>query len=206
MPPARDWPINTTVSGYWFLNEEVGWQPSPDLLNFLSSGKSPLYIGFGSMSNRNPQATLALIQEAVSQTDQRAIIAAGWSGARAVNLPKNIYLIDRAPHSWLFQQVAGVIHDGGAGTTGAGLRAGKPTMIIPHMSDQPYWGRRVYELGVGIKPVPRYKLTSAALAAGICELTNNAAMKAAAQTLGDQIRAEEGVTLAVKAIELIVRQ
>ena len=45
--------------------------------------------------------------------------------------------------------VSAVVHHGGAGTTAAGLCAGIPTIVSPFLADQPYWGERVYALGVG---------------------------------------------------------
>ncbi|MFN8452639.1 MAG: glycosyltransferase, partial [Anaerolineae bacterium] len=89
---------------------------------------------------------------------------------------------------------------GGAGTTAAGLRAGKPTMVIPHLGDQPYWARRVYELGVGVKPVTRHTLTVDRLAAGIHGLVTDARQRNSAARLGEQIRAEQGIENAVEWI------
>jgi sterol 3beta-glucosyltransferase len=205
VPPASDWPSRTVVSGYWFLDEGVQWQPPPELAAFLAAGEPPVYIGFGSMSHRDPGATLSLILEAVRRSGQRALIATGWSSARAGDsadaLPSTVLTIASAPHDWLFPRVSAVVHHGGAGTTAAGLRAGKPTMIIPHMSDQPYWGARVYALGVGVKPVPRHKLTAERLARGLHQLATDARLRDQARALGEQIRAERGVENAVRAIE-----
>jgi sterol 3beta-glucosyltransferase len=83
------------------------------------------------------------------------------------NTPKDIFILESVPHSWLFPQMAAVIHHGGAGTTAAGLRAGVPGIIIPFSNDQFAWGRRVYELGVGSKPIPRKNLTAEKLADAI---------------------------------------
>jgi sterol 3beta-glucosyltransferase len=200
VPPAPEWSENIKVSGYWFLDEDSDWTPSPSLTQFLESGAPPVYIGFGSMSSADPQATLKLILDALQ--GRRGVIASGWGKLDSRSpLPDNAFVLDKAPHSWLFERVAAVVHHGGAGTTAAGLRAGKPTMIIPHMSDQPYWGRRVYDLGVGVKPVLRHKLTVEALADGITQLTSDRAMCDRAAKLGEAIRAERGVENAVRFIE-----
>lgn len=59
-----------------------------------------------------------------------------------------------APHDWLFDQLgcALVVHHGGAGTTGAALSRGIPSLVIPVLrwADQPQWGRLVEDLGVGV--------------------------------------------------------
>ena len=94
----------------------------------------------------------------------RGILATGWGGLKTENLPETIFKIDQGPHRWLFQKMAAVVHHGGAGTTAAGLRAGKPSVIIPFFGDQPFWGKRVHELGAGPKPIPPRKLNADRLA------------------------------------------
>ena len=116
-------------------------------------------------------------------------------------MPPFAYFLDHAPHRWLFERVTAVVHHGGAGTTAAGLRAGKPTMIVPHIGDQPFWGRRVHELGIGVKPIPRQKLTADALAESMTRISSDAAMAQKAAELGANIRAEDGVGTAVRLIE-----
>jgi UDP:flavonoid glycosyltransferase YjiC (YdhE family) len=199
VPPPPEWGESRSVVGYWFLDE--AYTPPAALTRFLDAGAPPVYVGFGSMSTATPEGTVEMIAEALRQNGQRGIVASGWSGAAIRNPPEHIYLLDSAPHGWLFDHVAAVVHHGGAGTTGAGLRAGKPTMIIPHFSDQPYWGKRVYDLGVGAKPVTRHTLTAEKLAAGIHTLVSDAAIARQAAALGAQIRAERGVKNAVQWIE-----
>ena len=46
-------------------------------------------------------------------------------------VPASVLLIGSAPHDKLFPMCSAVVHHGGAGTTAAGLRAGKPTVIVP---------------------------------------------------------------------------
>jgi sterol 3beta-glucosyltransferase len=86
-----------------------------------------------------------------------------------------------------------VVHHGGAGTTAAGLRAGKPTLIIPHMADQPFWGRRVHELGAGVKPLPRHQLTTETFTAALRKLVTDRSIEAKAGELGQLIREERGL-------------
>jgi sterol 3beta-glucosyltransferase len=201
VPPPPDWP-NVVVTGYWFLDEGDGPEP---LASFLKAGPPPVYIGFGSMSNREPRKTLELIRDAVKRSGQRAVVAAGWGDLPTGDATPEIRVVKSAPHHWLFPQVSAVVHHGGAGTTAAGLRAGKPTLVVPHMADQPYWGRRVHELGVGVKPIPRHRLTREALASRLRELAGDGRIRERAAAMGEKIRAERGVEAAVAAIEAAVR-
>ncbi|BAZ37731.1 glycosyl transferase family 28 [Calothrix sp. NIES-4101] len=186
IPKPSDW-SSTHVTGYWFLDSAPDWQPPSALMEFLENGSPPIYIGFGSMSNKNPEETTALVLEALEQTQQRAILLSGWGGLGTQNLPNTIFPIDSIPHSWLFPRVAAVVHHGGAGTTSAGLRAGIPTIIIPYFGDQGFWGERVAQLGVGVKPIPRKQLTAQKLAEAIQQVLTDADMRQRAANLGARI-------------------
>ncbi|HND47286.1 MAG TPA: glycosyltransferase [Anaerolineales bacterium] len=201
-----DWNGNTHITGYWFIDETNDWQPPVALLDFLKSGPPPLYIGFGSMSNRNPEQTADLVIQALAMTNQRAILLSGWSGLQKTNVPDSILMVDSIPHSWLFPRVSAVIHHGGASTVAAGLRAGVPSIIIPFFGDQPFWGQRIADLGVGTKPIPRKKLTAEKLANAIREVVTNQEMRQRAERLGKQIQSENGIKSAVEIFNKLEQQ
>ncbi|MCB0253601.1 MAG: glycosyltransferase family 1 protein [Anaerolineae bacterium] len=200
-PRPTDWPATAYVTGYWFLDQDEPWQPPAALEEFLAAGDPPVYVGFGSMAGRNPERITNIVVQALQQARVRGIIATGWGGLSADDLPDTILKIDQAPHDWLFPQVAAVVHHGGAGTTAAGLRAGKPSVICPFLVDQPLWGARVHALGAGPKPIPQKKLTAEKLAAAITEATFSPVMRVRAEQVGQQIRDEDGIGTAVSLIE-----
>lgn len=200
VPPPADWPPSAHVTGYWFLDAQPDWQPPRSLVDFLSAGPAPVYIGFGSMAWNDPAQAARNVIRALEDTGQRGILAKGWGGLSAADLPDSLYMLEAVPHDWLFPQVAAIVHHGGAGTTAASLRAGKPTLVTPFLADQPFWGQRVYALGVGPAPVPQKKLTSETLAEAIRQMTTDRAMQARAAQLGELIRAEDGVGKAVSII------
>jgi sterol 3beta-glucosyltransferase len=82
-----------------------------------------------------------------------------------------------------------------------GLRAGKPAVPVPFFGDQPFWARRIYQLGAGSAPIPQKKLTADKLARALVEVTGNPAVIHKARELGEKIRAEDGVGNAVRFIE-----
>jgi UDP:flavonoid glycosyltransferase YjiC (YdhE family) len=92
------------------------------------------------------------------------------------------------------------VHHGGAGTTAASLRAGVPTLVTPFFADQPFWGQRVVELGVGPTPIPRKRLSVERLAQAIDRLVSDQEMRQRAARLGERIRQENGVARAVEII------
>jgi len=202
LPKPRNWAKHIHVTGYWFLDQSQHWQPPADLLDFLDSGPAPVYVGFGSMSTEDPEATTQMVIDALHKAGQRGILLKGWGAIRDTGQPSDdVFFIDSAPHEWLFPRMEAVVHHGGAGTTGAGLRAGKPSILTPYFADQPWWGMRVYERGVGPRPIPRAELTSDNLATAITEALNGSGMRERAAKLGEQIRAEGGVGTAVRIIE-----
>jgi sterol 3beta-glucosyltransferase len=197
-----DWQ-NTHITGYWFLDATPDWNPPKDLLNFLNEGSPPVYIGFGSMGSRNPEQTADLVLNAIALAGQRAILQSGWGGLSKADLPNTVMMVDSIPHSWLFPRVAAVVHHGGAGTTAAGLRAGVPTIVIPFFGDQPFWGQRVAELGVGLAPISRQQLTTERLAEAIHRAAGDRSLRQRAADLGAKIRAEDGIANAVAIVHEI---
>ena len=200
IPHPTDWPDSVHITGYFFLDSRGDWQPSPELKTFLEAGDPPVYIGFGSMAGRNPEEVATLVLDALAQTSLRGLLLTGWGGIRTISVPDNVFVLNSAPHSWLFPRMAAVVHHGGAGTTAEGLRAGVPTVIVPFAFDQPFWGARVKALGVGPDPIPRRKLTADSLAHALRVAVADPGMKKRAYQLGADIRAEDGIGNAVKII------
>lgn len=194
-------------TGYWFLNENSNWLPSDKLEKFLQAGSPPVYVGFGSLGNPDiAEQTTKLIIDALQDCGQRGILATGWGGIKELDkYLDNILVVKSIPHAWLFPRVSAVVHHGGAGTTAAGLRAGIPSVIIPHANDQFAWGKRVCELGVGAKPIPRKKLTVEKLSAAITYALKEE-VKAKAKALGAKIQLENGTEVATKLIINYLKQ
>jgi len=206
LPVPQDFPPHVHVTGYWFLDRSPDWQPEPHLVRFLEAGPPPVYIGFGSMGGKGAQKRAKITLEALAKSGQRAVLASGWGGLKASVLPGDVFMLESVPHDWLFPQVAAVVHHGGAGTTAAGLRAGKPTVVCPFMADQPFWGALVHQRGAGPKPIPQSRLTASRLAEAITAAVHDAAIQQHAADLGVKIRAEEGVARAVEIIGAVINE
>jgi sterol 3beta-glucosyltransferase len=199
-PRPGDWPPDWQVVGAWLDETPPGWQPPADLAAFLAAGPPPVYLGFGSMQTRDTARITRTVLDALEITGQRAVVTRGWNDLAAAGAPAKIFLLDQAPHGWLFPRMAGIVHHGGGGTTAAALRSGVPSMAVPYGADQPFWGNRIHALGVGPAPVRYGKITAEKLAAAMQALADDPSFRAAAAAAGEKLRAEDGVG---KAVELI---
>ncbi len=188
------------MTGYLPLNAPPGWSPPSDLERFLEQGAPPVYIGLGSGGLAQGGAWIASARDALEQAGARGILDLGSIDTSGARLPPSMIAVGGIPHTWLFPRTAAVVHHGGAGTTGAGLMAGKPTVVIPTASDQPFWGRRVRALGAGPAPIPVRALTSGRMARAISTAMTDTAMKSNAAELGKLVRTEDGVGAAVDTI------
>lgn len=204
-PRPKDWPDTAHVTGFWFA-EPQDWSPDEWLVRFLDAGEPPVYVGFGSIAGTNRRQLAQVVVEALRTANVRGVVATGWGGMEFDNVPSSVLVIDEAPHDWLFPQVSAVVHHGGAGSTAAGLRFGKPTVTCPFMLDQPRWGQRVYTLGVGAKPIPRRKLTARKLADAVQWASHDERVRARAEELGERLRSEGGVLEAVAIIEHLLNE
>lgn len=201
LPLPTDWPAHATMTGYWFLDQPATWQPPASLVSFLNAGDPPVYVGFGSMAGPKTALVSRVVVNALQKANVRGILATGWGGLEANELPDTIYKIDTAPHDWLFPRMAAVVHHGGAGTTAAGLRAGRPTLICPFAMDQPFWGKRVHALGAGPAPIAQKALTADKVAQALRELVDNEDFRRNAGAIGEGLRGEDSMSHAVEFIE-----
>ncbi len=198
-PPA-DFPSNHKFTGVWHLASS-SYVPPPELVAFLAEGPPPVIISFGSMGGSNGRETTEILIDAVNRTNQRAIIQSGWGKLGTQDELPNIFCTEYVPHQWLFPKGCCVVHHGGAGTTASVCRAKVPSVVVAHNADQPYWGKRLSDLGVAPKHLHRRNLTSERLAKRIQQVLATPAMTARAQVLGKRIEAEDGLTAAVELIE-----
>jgi sterol 3beta-glucosyltransferase len=200
IPRPDDWGENIHVTGFWFLDSPNDLEPSDELAAFVEQGSPPVYIGFGSMSNRKPEETANLVLNALKITGDRAVLYSGWGGLSKADVPDSIFMANSVPHTWLFPRAKAVVHHGGAGTTAAGLRGGTPSIVVPFHADQPFWAQIVSNLGVGPRPIPRTKLTVEKLARAIREAGEDQEMRDQAAKLGNKIQQEDGIAKAVSLI------
>lgn len=202
LPRPLDWPDYVHITGHWTLKEKQDWQPPARLVEFLEKGSAPVYVGFGSMLNKGKQEMYELVVEAVERSEQRAVLVGDWNGSTgASTIPGRILTLDGAPHDWLLPRMTVAAHHGGVGTTTASLKAGLPTIVIPFNYDQPFWGTQIARQGLGPPPIARKKLNAERLSQALRTCLADCGMRQRAGAIGQRIRAEDGVTVAVQLIQ-----
>lgn len=191
VPPSVDWPLSLRQTGFWVPVQPATPAIDPALRTFVGAGEAPVYLGFGSMPTGDPRGVVRAFAAALRRFGRRGIVSSGWADFGGQSLPGEVFATDAVPHEWLLPRCAAAVHHGGAGTTAAALRAGVPQVVVPHIADQPYWGRRVCELGVGSAPLPRKDFGADRLSRALDEALSTR-VGGAATELSDRLRAEDG--------------
>jgi vancomycin aglycone glucosyltransferase len=123
---------------------------------FLERGSGPrVYVGFGSMPSVQRARVIEAVAAFVQAHAARVLLFSAHAEDTGRELPSSVLSVGALDHARLFPRLDLVVHHGGAGTTAAALRAGVPQLIVPHILDQFFHGRRIAELGLG--PVPAKK-------------------------------------------------
>jgi len=219
-PPPRDYEQWTCheVTGFWALPptpNQPAYEPPKELSEFLAAGEAPVYIGWGSMVAESKEKMSEVAFRAILKSGERGILLKGWGNMSLSDLnqkrsdykeivayaEKNVLVLDRAPHQWLFPKCKLCIHHGGAGTTQTSMEAGVPTIVTPFFFDQFMFAAKAVKLGVGPKAPKFYKLTGRKLAKLIKKTVDTPAYFEKAKAVAQLMSKEDGVGTAVKVIE-----
>jgi vancomycin aglycone glucosyltransferase len=190
-------------TGYWHLEEAAG-ELDKDLVSFIEAGSKPIYIGFGSIPDRDPEEVNRIFNELIGCKDYRFILSRSWGNMMENAKGENVKLVDYVPHTKLFPKLAAVIHHGGCGTVHTGALSGVPQIIIPYLPDHPYWGVKLNNLKMGPKHIMRTQLTAQKLLEAVREIDNTPLYKENAMKMAKTLSKKDSVNDAVdKIIEWI---
>lgn len=195
-----DWPAWNQMCGFLELPSHEHEALAPEVDAFLRSGPPPVFMGFGSLmpqSGPHLTETVGVFEAAAARANCRAIIQ---SELVRPSTP-DILFITRAPHNIVFPRCAAIVHHAGAGTTHTALRAGTPSVTVPHVSDQFLWSSELQRLGVAPKPLRRTKWSAQALADRLTQTIGNQQMKQAAVAMRDRMQGDNGPETAADLIE-----
>jgi sterol 3beta-glucosyltransferase len=199
-PEQPDWPRWNRVCGFLGMPPHDHEQIAPDLAAFLDAGEPPIFMGFGSLmpvSSSYLTESVTLMKEAAHLAGCRAIIQAEVPPEQT----NRLIVVGRSPHAQVFPRCAAVVHHCGAGTTNTTLKAGVPSVCVPHVSDQTGWAELLLDLGVAPAAAPRRTLTATKLALRIKEALADPGMRTRAGAIAAQMKDDDGPARAAVLIE-----
>jgi vancomycin aglycone glucosyltransferase len=147
LSPGRTPDVEVEQTGAWIRPDPCPLPP--DLERFLEDGSPPVYIGFGSIPLRPKEDAARVFIGAARRLGRRVVLGSGWAGLAPIDDGDDCLVVGEVNQQALFRRVAAVVHHGGAGTTNTAALAGAPQVLVPQIVDQPYWARRVADLGIG---------------------------------------------------------
>jgi len=204
-PRQPDWGEHIQVCG--FLNppgSDHTWKMPSDLEGFIEGGKPPVYFTFGSCTQFDPEQTTRLFVEAAQKAGVRAIIQSNWEAGFLPENPPDVYRVSSIPHGHIFPHCSAIVHHGGSGTSQSALKAGIPSVVVAHAYDQPYWGRKLKQLGVAGRVLHRRNTTSDVLAERIRSVLDSPQMAANAREAKQVMSKENGVDTAAALINQLL--
>jgi len=179
-------------------------EPVPAALaEFVAAGPT-VYLGFGSMPDARPGATMAAFAEACGDLGVQAIYCSGWTVADPGARARHVRVVPSAPHAALFPRLSALVHHGGAGTFAVASRSGVPQVVVPHLYDQFFWAERAFRAGIGPPPFPKRRLNQRRLAASLAACLEDPRLPARAREVAASLAAGDGCRRAVEEVARVL--
>ncbi|GAA2177736.1 glycosyltransferase [Arthrobacter parietis] len=203
LPRPADWPATVHLTGHWTGHPTPAVETDTELADFIEDGDF-VYAGFGSMKAGDPRARGEAIVEAARRNGLRVLVARGWGG---IDIPAevqgdNLLVRESVDHRLVLPRATAAIHHGGAGSAHAVVRAGIPSVVVPFIGDQPFWGQLLHRRGLVPKPIPYRKVTVDRLTDALAQAGR---YKDQATRTGELLRKEDGTAVALNVLETLVR-
>jgi rhamnosyltransferase subunit B len=201
-----DFPSNTLITGFPFYDRKDSQPPPRELLRFLDGGEPPVLFTLGSSLIWIAKDFYRVSIEAAQKLGKRALLLIGDKrNLPQTRLPEGIAAFDYAPHSLVMPRASVIVHQGGVGTTGQALRAGRPMLIVPFGQDQPDNARRCARLGIA-RTLLHTRFINPRVVHELSHLLNDPTYREQAEKIGQQVKDENGTERACDAIEEVLRQ
>lgn len=192
---------NVYLTGFPMLEEATRLDEETEV--FLKGDQPPIVITFSSMPLKDSKRFLDRLSEALRLSGNRGIIISGNSG---INMSSQQHLLVKAflPHDVVFKQSKGILHHGGVGTMAAALRSGRPQVMMPFNVDQPFWAKKLFELGYSLSPLKESD-TIEAFVEAFKKMENDEVIRKSAE-IAASLSLENPNTLAVELIENLFKE
>jgi UDP:flavonoid glycosyltransferase YjiC (YdhE family) len=202
--PRPDWPLQTVVTGFAFYDGEDSRLP-PDIARFIDDGSPPIVFTLGSAAVFDPGEFFAESVRAAAIVERRALMLVGPASLPLPAFNPNVGIFPYAPFSSLFPQAEVIVHQGGSGTTGQAMRAGRPMLVVPYAHDQPDNALRTKKLGIS-ETIGRGNYRATRVAAALRRLMCDTRMHSRASQVASVVAHEDGAQVAANAVESLLRR
>jgi UDP:flavonoid glycosyltransferase YjiC (YdhE family) len=130
------------------------------------------------------------------------VLLTGRNAAKIAS-SKDIICYDYVGFSELFSRASAVVHQGGVGTTGQVMRAGRPMLVMPYGFDQPDNADRIQRLGLG-RTISRSAYSAKRVAECLRHLLDCPSYSENAVRVSQLLQRENGAVTAADALEKLL--
>jgi len=197
--PQPDWPPQTVQPGFAFFDRpHVPDEADKKIASFLEGDEPPIIFTQGSTAVHYPGEFYRVSLEGARRIGRRAILI----GANPDDIPASpaVLAVRYAPYSQVFPRAAVIVHQGGSGTTGQAMQAGRPQLFVPFGWDQPDNAARMERLGTALS-LSRKRYTPARAARALQRLMGETHFQERAAFVQKEMQAEDGISSACNALE-----
>jgi len=204
--PQPDWPPQTVQPGFVFFDRAHSAPSNPNtdsaaLAQLLPAGDPPIVFTQGSTAVHHPGEFYSVSLEAARRIGRRALLI-GADPAFSPTAP-DLLSVRYAPYSAVFPHAAVIVHQGGSGTTGQAMQAGRPQLFVPFGWDQPDNAARLTRQGCSLT-LARSRYTPGRAARMLARLIAEPHFQQRAASLQKEMQVEEGLSTACNAIEQLL--
>lgn len=196
--PQRDWPAQTIQTGFVFHEEQGAvLDSSLEVERFLQLHPRPLVFTLGSTAVGYPGAFFPTSIEASKRLHAAALLIGATRRPEWVS--PSIFSVPYLPYAQIFPRASVIVHQGGSGTTGQALRAGRPMLFVPWGWDQPDNAQRAVRRGSALT-IPKDRYNARLAADAMEQLRSEAGFAQQAAAAARQMELEPGLAAASAAV------
>lgn len=202
VPFPKDWGRHIHVTGAWWLQEPDCRLPA-ELETFLSVGAPPVYVALAGLPERHAHDLAHTTVRAAKMLGKRVLFATAGRPIGTLR-SSDVLVVADVPVDQVLTRTDMIFHHGGAASTAAALRAGKPSAIHAAVGEEHFWARRVHDLGAGPPPLKVKRLSAEGIAT-FMRAMDAPVLRDKVRQLSSQMRDEGGIDDAVRVIEQLER-
>lgn len=196
------WGENVKLTGYFEREPDKKWIIPDELQLFLNRYDKITLVSFGSMTNDRPELFTQMVIDIAKKHGLAVIINTASGGFHTPDsFPDHIRFVEYIPYSLILPHIYAVLHHGGTGTTHLSVKYGCVSILVPHILDQFFWADTIFNLKLGPKGIPIFKLTPALMEDTLLDALQNKEYKTNAEMISRQMETEHPVQYVIQLMK-----